>query len=71
MVQPISCMAKKVIIDNRPFCDDCVHADLHTQEWNTDTDGKPLTFWCKRGIFEFGAVRGTRRACGKYKPNYT
>ena len=64
-------MAKKTKIDNRPFCDSCVHADWHKQQWNLNHKGEPITFWCKKGIFELGEVRGTRRACGKYKPNYT
>lgn len=64
-------MAKKNKLDDRPFCDSCAHADWHNQEWNLDKDGNPITFWCARNIFEHGEVRGTRRACGKYKPRYT
>ena len=56
-------MAKKAVIDNRPFCDTCKHADWHTQEWNLDLYGRPITFGCKRGVFENGEIRGTRKAC--------
>ena len=56
-------MAKKVVIDNRPFCDTCKFADWHTQYWNLDHEGKPITFGCTKGVFEFGEVRNTRRAC--------
>lgn len=56
-------MAKKVIDDNRPFCDDCKYAEWHTQEWNINWEGEPITFGCAKGIFEHGEVRGTRKAC--------
>ena len=56
-------MAKKVVKDNRPFCDTCRFAEWHTQQWNLDFEGKPITFGCTKGVFEFGEVRKTRRAC--------
>lgn len=56
-------MAKKVIDDNRPFCDDCKHCEWHTQEWNLDLHGKPITFGCTKGVFQFGEVRRKRKAC--------
>lgn len=59
-------MAKKVVIDNRPFCDDCKFAEWHTQQWNLDVNGQPITFGCKKGIFKFGCVRGKRKACSLY-----
>ena len=57
-------MAKKIMKeDTRPFCDDCEHADWHTQFWNINHKGEPITFGCKKNVFEHGVVRGTRRAC--------
>ena len=56
-------MAKKAVVDNRPFCDTCKFAEWHTQQWNINWKGEPITFGCTKGIFEHGEVRGTRRAC--------
>ena len=60
-------MAKKIKIDNRPFCDTCKHADWHNQQWNLDSEGDPITFGCKRNVFEHGEVRRTRKACGLWR----
>ena len=59
-------MAKKVLVDNRPFCDECKFAEWHTQEWNRDADGRPITFGCKKKVFDFGEVRG-RKACANWQ----
>lgn len=59
-------MAKKAVIDNRPFCDDCAHAEWHTQQWNLNHLGEPITYWCKKKVFQHGEVRG-RNACDLWK----
>jgi hypothetical protein len=60
-------MAKK-IKNNETFhiCDDCVHCEWHTQYWNLDPLGKPITFGCKKGVFEHGEIRG-KRACENWR----
>lgn len=60
-------MAKKVVIDNRPFCDTCKFAEWHTQQWNMNHRGEPITFGCSKGVFEFGVVRNTRKACNLWQ----
>lgn len=50
-----SYMARKnKIEDNRPFCDECKFAEWHTQEWNINWEGEPITFGCTKGVFEHG-----------------
>ena len=57
-------MTKKTKIqDNGHVCDDCIFADWHTQQWNLDLQGNPITFGCQKEVFEHGVVRGTRKAC--------
>ena len=61
-------MAKKIIkYDNGHICDDCKHCEWHTQYWNLDPLGQPITFGCKLGKFgEFGEIRG-HKACEEWK----
>lgn len=56
-------MAKKNK-NNETFniCDDCKHCEWHTQYWNLDPLGKPITFGCTRKVFEHGEIRG-KKAC--------
>ena len=56
-------MAKKIKIDSGHMCDDCIFADWHTQQWNFDLQGNPITFGCQKEVFEQGVVIGTRKAC--------
>jgi hypothetical protein len=59
-------MAKKIIkYDNGHICDDCIFADWHTQQWNLDTLGQPITFGCKLGVFEDAEIRG-HKACEEW-----
>lgn len=53
---------KKITYDNGHICDDCKWAVWHTQEWNRDMNGKPLTFHCDMGQFTYNEIRG-RKAC--------
>lgn len=55
-------MAKKTKIESNNICDDCKWCVWHTQQWNRDLDGKPLTFHCAMGQFTYAEVRG-RKAC--------
>lgn len=55
-------MAKKIKKHSGHICDDCKWCDWHTQQWNLDLQGKPLTFACKMGQFIYAEVRG-RQAC--------
>lgn len=56
-------MAKKIKeYDNGHICDDCKYAEWHTQQWNLDCEGKPITYGCLKGVFKFGEVRG-KKAC--------
>ena len=58
---------KKTTYDNGHICDDCKHCEWHTQYWNLDPLGKPITFGCKLGKFgEFGEIRG-HKACEEWK----
>jgi hypothetical protein len=57
---------KKLTYDNGHICDDCVHCEWHTQYWNLDPLGQPITFGCKLGIFEHGEIRG-KKACAKWE----
>jgi hypothetical protein len=59
-------MAKKITYDNGHICDDCKFAEWHTQQWNLDLHGNPITFGCKLGVFEHGEIRG-KRACAKWE----
>lgn len=52
---------KKLTYDNGHICDDCKWCVWHTQEWNRDLEGKPLTYHCEMGQFT-SEVRG-RKAC--------
>ena len=53
---------KKTEYDNGHLCDDCKFAEWHTQQWNLDLEGKPLTYSCAKCVFEHGEVRG-KKAC--------
>jgi hypothetical protein len=55
-------MAKKKKIEIKNICDDCKHREWHTQQWNLDLQGRPITFSCKAGQFANAEVRG-RKAC--------
>ena len=55
--------------DNGHICDDCRHCEWHTQEWNLDPFGQPITFGCQAGVFEHGEVRG-KRACELWDKKY-
>ena len=55
-------MAKKKKIESNNICDDCKWCVWHTQQWNRDLEGKPLTFHCSMGQFAYAEVRG-RKAC--------
>jgi hypothetical protein len=60
-------MAKKIIkYDNGHICDDCKHCEWHTQYWNLDPLGQPITFGCKLSVFEHGEIRG-KKACAKWE----
>jgi hypothetical protein len=61
-------MAKKIKgYDNGHICDDCRHREWHTQYWNLDPLGQPITFGCKLGkLGEFGEIRG-HKACEEWK----
>nr|DAH86350.1 MAG TPA: hypothetical protein [Caudoviricetes sp.] len=48
------------------ICDDCRFGEWHTQHWNRDLHGKPITLGCKRGVREFGIIRGTA-ACEQWE----
>ena len=55
-------MAKKVSTYKSEYiCDDCKWCVWHTQQWNRDLNGKPLTYHCDMGQFT-SEVRG-RMAC--------
>lgn len=63
----ISTMAKKIKIqDNGHICDDCKYCEWHTQYWNMDLQGRPITYGCKLGVFKYGEVRG-KKACEKWQ----
>lgn len=57
---------KKLTHDNGHICDDCKHCEWHTQYWNLDPLGKPITFNCKLEVFEGTEIRG-KRACEEWK----
>ena len=60
-------MAKKIKgYDNGHICDDCKHCEWHTQYWNLDPLGQPITFGCKQGVFEHGEIR-EKRACKEWE----
>ena len=56
-------MAKKVnTYKSEHICDDCKWCVWHTQQWNRDLNGNPLTYHCDMGQFTYAEVRG-RMAC--------
>jgi hypothetical protein len=57
---------KKLTYDNGHICDDCKHCKWHTQYWNLDPLGYPITFGCKLGVFEDAEIRG-KRACKEWE----
>jgi hypothetical protein len=57
---------KKLTYDNGHICDDCLYCEWHTQYWNLDPLGQPITFGCKLGVFEHGEIRG-KKACAKWE----
>lgn len=59
-------MAKKIKKDEAfNICDNCKHCEWHTQYWNLDPLGQPITFGCREKVFEYGEIRG-KKACPKW-----
>ena len=55
-------MTKKIsTYKSEHICDDCKWCVWHTQQWNRDLDGNPITYHCDMGQFT-SEVRG-RQAC--------
>ena len=52
-------MANKKVLSNNK-CDDCKFAKWHTQQWNLDCYGRPLTYECTQRVFDRAEVRGKR-----------
>lgn len=61
-------MAKKRIKaeENPNKCDSCKYCLWHTQYWNLDPLGQPITFECRLKVFEGADLRG-RGACNKWE----
>lgn len=60
-------MAKKITkYQSEHICDDCKYSEWHTQQWNLDSLGQPITFGCKLGVFEHGEIRG-KMACKEWE----